>query len=305
MTNLITNTRAPRRSAERVILLLWTLALLGDFQRSYGRPPSTQGNPDAQGAVVLHTYDTSLATEVANAIPVEAERLWPLLPAEYDLIPAAAVGLGEWDQGVVAIVNFQGLDATIDHRRPRRDPSTRIYVTILVAPPAAASTAGVDVSGALHFYTLAAYSDDSAFAGSLRVADLPIEFVPRLTFDRQIDELSGVGELTVAVPSRQSPFRSVNTAFGYAPSSAIDAVFWHHGTKGTAILHFFNEPALRGDAISLVFTPPGGAWGDLLSGGGFGPGPTDPETGFNSVIAPALNFLYPQGSRGRLLLIRD
>lgn len=306
MADLITSRRTPFLLSARFALLLGALAILGcGFRQAFGDTPQGTGNEDHDDVVLLHTYDTSLASEVANAIPVSAARLLPLLPDEYDLIPAAAFGIGGADEGIVVIVNFQGWDPTIDHRGPLKDPSIRIYVTILVGEPPAAAGAGVGAAGALHFYTLAVYTDDGPYAASLRVADLPVEFVPAMIFDRRIDDLSGVGELTVAVPSRVSPFFSVNSALGYAPSGAVDAVFWHNGTRGTAILHFINEPALQGDAISLVYTPPGSAWSELITGGGFGPGPPDPETGFESVIAPSLNFLYPRGSRGRLLLLSN
>jgi hypothetical protein len=263
---------------------------------------SAQGK--RQNVEFLHSYDTSFATEIANAIPVSADNLLPLLPSEYELIPAATFGIGGLDEGIVVIVNFQGMDPSIDRRPRRRNPSTRTYVTILVAAPAAAEVAGVDAPGSLHFYTLASYTDDAEYAANLRVADWPIEFVPRIAFGREIDDTTEVGQVLVEVPSRNSPFYSFNEAFGHAPAGNVDAVFWFNGKKGTALLHFINEPARQGDALSLVFTPPGSRWNELLAGGGFGPGPTDPETGFESVVAPSLNFLYPEGSRGRILLLK-
>jgi hypothetical protein len=61
----------------------------------------------------------------------------------------------------------------------------------------------------------------------------------------------------------------------------------------------------QGQAQSLIYAEPGSPLNVLLEGGGFGPGPMDPATGYESVITPSLNLLDPQGSHGRLLLIED
>ena len=49
---------------------------------------------------VIHTYPTESATEVVNTIPVSAANLVPHLPDGYEFVPAAALGLGDWDQGL-------------------------------------------------------------------------------------------------------------------------------------------------------------------------------------------------------------
>src|SRR5262249_55867313 len=59
----------------------------------------------------------------------------------------------------------------------------------------------------------------------------------------------------------------------------------------------------QGQAVSQIYTQPGSKWNNLLSGGGLGPGTPDPVTGYDSIVTPSLNFRYPQGSSGRLLLI--
>jgi hypothetical protein len=218
-------------------------------------------------------------------------------------VPAAALGLGGWDQGIVVIVNFQATNGTIDGQKSRQRSSTVIDVGVLVAEPAAAELADADIPGALHFYGLAFYTDDARYAASLRSADLPVEFVPRISHVRQIDD-AGEGTLLVGVPSKDSPFYSLNTAMGYAPAGTLNAVFWYEGKSGTAVLHFQNEGIEQGQAQSLIFTEPESPLNLLLAGGGFGPGPTDPETGYESVTTPSLNLLYPQGVLGRLLLIR-
>jgi hypothetical protein len=128
--------------------------------------------------------------------------------------------------------------------------------------------------------------------------------VPKIEHERQIDE-TGVGTLAVGVPSKHSPFYSLNTAFGHEPAGPLDGVFWYEGKNGTAAIHFQHDVHEEGQAQSLIFTPPGSPLNVLLEGGGFGPGPTDPETGYESVITPSINILYPVGARGRLLLIED
>ena len=204
----------------------------------------------------------------------------------------------------MAIVNFQGANGAVDGRKSHQSFRTVIDIGILVAEPTAAEMAGLDIPGAFHLYSVAFYTDDAEYAASLRVADMPIEFVPQLTHDRQINT-DGEGTLFIEVPSKTSPFYSHNTAFGHSPAESLNAVFWYEGKKGTAALHFQHETHEEGQAQSLVFTPPGSPLNGLLDGGGFGPGPTDPETGYESVITPSLNILYPQGALGRLLLIED
>lgn len=302
MTGLITNRRTACVPAARMALLVVALAILCDFNQTSGTPPPAKGRGNKRDAVVLHTYGTGFATELANTIPVNAAKLHSLLPAGYELVPAAAFGLGGWDEGIVVIVNFQGTNNTVDRRKFRKVSSTRIDLAILVAEPAEAELAGADIPGAFHFYSLAFYTDDPEFAESLRGADMPIEFVPQITHERRIDA-AGEGTLTVGVPSKHSPFYSLNTALGYAPAGPLDAVFWYEGKKGTVVLHYQLETTEWGQAQSLIFTEPASPLNVLLEGGGFGPGPTDPENGYESVIAPSLNLLYPQGSRGRLLLI--
>jgi hypothetical protein len=92
-------------------------------------------------ATVLHTFQTSFAAEVANTIPVSADKLLPLLPDEYELVPAAALGLGGSDQGIVAIANFRGDNPRVDHRTPRQDRQVAIDVLIRGCPGHTGSSA--------------------------------------------------------------------------------------------------------------------------------------------------------------------
>jgi hypothetical protein len=69
------------------------------------------------------------------------------------------------------------------------------------------------------------------------------------------------------------------------------------------VLHFHDEPFQQGQAQSQIYTQPGSKWDNLLSGGGLGPGTTDPVTGYHSIVTPSLNFHYGQGTSGRLMLI--
>jgi hypothetical protein len=161
----------------------------------------------------------------------------------------------------------------------------------------------VNLPGAFHFYTLAIYTDDSHYADSLEDW-MPIEFVKSTTYDRQFDDATGVGTLAVNVPDHDSPLHSISDAFGYQlQSGALDAVFWHQGNRGTSVLHFHDEPFLRGQALSQVYARPAGWLGSLLLGGGIGPCPAD-AAGNACVQAPSQNLRYPAGSRGQLSLIK-
>lgn len=251
---------------------------------------------------VLHTYQTGFATEVAHTTPVPATTLTPLLPEGYVLAPAALQGLGGWDEGVVVIFNFHGSENSIDYRRSRNRTSTRIDLLVWVMEPAAAKLIGADNPGAFHFYSLAYYTDDVEFAASLRSAGMPVEFVPQTTYERDMD-LTGVGTVAVNAPSRWTPFYSTTTAFGHAPAGPLNGIFWHESKRGTASLQFQTDVTEQGQAQSLIFTEPGNPLHQLLQGGSFGPGPTDPTTGYESVLTPSLNLFYPQGSVGRLMLI--
>ena len=143
-----------------------------------GSVPARAGHA---GVSTLHTYAHSLGHEIDNAIAVDAVTLASLLPAGHVALPASALGLGGADEGIVAIINFEGLDPVIDNRPPRKENRVAIDVGILVAEPAQAAAAGLSFPGAFHFYTLAMYSNDAPYFASLRSADMPIEFVPKLT----------------------------------------------------------------------------------------------------------------------------
>jgi hypothetical protein len=251
----------------------------------------------------LHTYRVTTAWEMAQTIPVRAATLRPLLPDGYALLPADALGLGGADQGIVVIVNFQGRDPVIDQRPPARHDRIAIDVGIVVAAPATAAAAGLDVPGAFHFYTLAMYSDDAPYAASLRAAGMPMTLLPQITYDRQIDDASGVGTLTVRVPDRRAPFHSRTEAVGYQPVAAFDAIFWHAARQGVLALQFHLDPVRQGQALSQLSAAPESRWGRLLLDGGLGPCPADPASGDGCVRTPALNLRYDQGDIGRLFRI--
>jgi hypothetical protein len=263
---------------------------------------AANASPPQAKVRTLHTYQTGFATEVAHTTPVPAANLTPLLPEGYVLAPAALLGLGGWDEGVVVIFNFHGSENSIDNRRLRNRASTRIDLLVWVMEPAAAKLIGADNPGAFHFYSLAYYTDDVEFAASLRSAGMPVEFVPQTTYERDMD-LTGAGTVAVNVPSRWTPFYSSTTAFGHVPAGPLNGIFWHESKRGTAALQFQIDVTEQGQAQSLIFTEPGNPLNWLLEGGSFGPGPTDPTTGYESVITPSLNLFYPLGSVGRLWLI--
>jgi hypothetical protein len=161
----------------------------------------------------------------------------------------------------------------------------------------------VNFPGAFHFYTLAIYTEDPQYADSLQ-GWMPVEFVKSITYVRQVDDATGFGTLAVSVPDRDSPFHSFSNAFGYQlQGGALDAVFWRQGKRGTSVLHFHDEPFLRGQAVSQVYARSSSWLGSLLLGGGIGPCP--PDTAGNACLqAPALNLRYPAGSRGQLSLVQ-
>jgi hypothetical protein len=253
---------------------------------------------------LLHTYGSSLGHEVTSIIAVSMSKLLPLVPAGYTIAPAASVGFGGPDQGLVVIVNFQGFDPTLDGRERLRRSQVAIDVGILVVEPAAAAQAGLAIPGAFHFYTRAIYTNDGLYAASLFLAGMPVELVPRIAYRRDMDA-TGVGDLAVDVPVRHSPFQTLGTGFGYAPvPGALDGVFWHDNRRSTAALHFHDVPFQQGTALTSVYTKPGSPLDTLLDGGGLGPCAPHPETGYRCVLAPALNLRYDEGTEGRLLLIR-
>ncbi|SEF78177.1 hypothetical protein SAMN05216334_10941 [Nitrosomonas ureae] len=254
---------------------------------------------------LVHTYGNSLGQEVVNIIAVSASRLLPLLPAGYNLIPAASVGFGGPDQGIVVIANFRGIDPTVDQRKPLNQNQVAVDVAILVSQPEEAAQAEVDIPGAFHVYTLAIYTNDARYAASLYRADIPVEFVNKIDYQRNMNDVTGVGDLIVNIPSKDSPFHTLSSGLGYAPvPGAFNAVFWHDGEKGKAVLHFLDQPFQQGTAISHIYTQPASRWDNLFEGGGLGTCDPHPETEYRCVIVPALNLRYDEGTVGKLQLIR-
>lgn len=264
--------------------------------------PVEAARPDVS---VLHTYATANAWEVSSAIAVNATSLLPLLPSGYQLVPASALGVGSGTQGVVGIVNFQGRGSTIDGRPSGDGTLVAIDVGILVVEPAEAALVGANVPGALHLYTLAIYANDARYVASLQSSGLPVEHVKEIGYDRQFDDTTGFGTLTVKVPNHRAPFRSVLNGLGYQlQSGALNGVFWYRDHQKTAALHFQDQPFLQGQAFGQVYLPTDSDLGRLVLGGGFGPCPPGPGPRVGCVTAPALNFRYPQGTHGTLSLIR-
>jgi hypothetical protein len=264
-----------------------------------------QGTAARADAKVLHTYGSSLGQEVVNVIAVDESKLLPLLPAGYNIVPAESVGFGGPDQGIVAIANFRGVDPVVDNSKPLKQDQIAIDVAILVEEPGDAVQAGVSIPGAHHLYTLGIYTNDARYAASLRSAEIPVEFVNKISYQRDMNDASGVGDLIVSVPSKKSPFHTFSSGQGYVPvPGAFNAVFWHDGKKGSAALHFLDQPFRQGTAISRIYTQPSSTWDNLFDGGGLGPCDPHPETGYKCVIAPALNLRYDEGTVGKLQLIK-
>ncbi|GGQ96008.1 hypothetical protein [Streptomyces aurantiogriseus] len=308
---------APRRRLLRLgALVLGGVALLaavpasattgrtenGSSSCRAGADPTVTTRATTPGAEVLHTYRMSFATEMANAIRVNKAKLLPLLPEGYEPVSASDVGVGGENDGVFVIVNVCNENFSIDGTVSQ--PTSLVNIpSILVREPADAAAAGLNIPGAFHIYPLDIYINDQAYVDSLRSADMPVQLIPDITHDRRIDD-TGVGELTVRVPARKNPFASFNEGLGFSSTGRVDVVVWYEGDKGTAALTFQFDLAQEGPARSEVFTEPGTKLNHILTGGGLGPGPTDPDTGFESIRTPSLSFQYPQGGSGSLILIK-
>lgn len=263
------------------------------------------GTPAYAEVDVLHTYTVSRGHEVDNLIAVNASKLKRFLPAGYTLVPASELGVGNANQGIVTIVNFEGLDPAVDDRPPAAENRAAIDVAILVTEPSQAAEAGVAFPGAFHFYTLAMYSNDAPYVASLRRTDMPITFDPKLIYQRTIDDVSGVGDLVVNVSAPRSSFKTVSNALGFGTQQGpLHAIFWYDGQQGKTALHFEVPVFRQGDASGQVFMQPGSTLAFLLEGGGTGPCPPDPETGYLCVNAPSISFSFDAGDTGRLLLFR-
>src|ERR1700730_4667881 len=171
---------------------------------------------DRANAQVLHTYGNSLGHEVVSVITVSASKLRPLVPPEYTILPASNLMFGSPDQGIVTIANFQGINPTVDQRPSSRQPQVAIDVGILVVEPVEAATAGVNIPGAFHLYALTIFTNDAQYAASLRTGDMPVEFVDRIGYQREMDDATGIGDLIVSVPAQHPILYSINTGQGYA-----------------------------------------------------------------------------------------
>lgn len=251
----------------------------------------------------LHTYDSSLGHEVTNVIAVTLSRLTPMLPTGYAAVPASLLGFGGTDQGLVVIANVRGFNPAVDGKKSSKHDQIDIDVAIVVFEPAGAAEAGVSIPGAFHLYALAIYTDDARYAETLRKADMPVRFVNKITYERSMNDTTGIGELIVNVPSKSNPLKTVNSGQGYAPApGAFNVVFWHDDGHEKAILHFRNEPFRQGVAVSHIYTHPESEWQMLFDGGGLGACPPDPETGYHCIVAPSINWRYDEGWIGTLLV---
>ena len=65
----------------------------------------------------------------------------------------------------------------------------------------------------------------------------------------ELADAAGEGTITVGVPSKHSPFSSLNTATGLAPDEPLNGVFWYEGKQGTVVLHFQIEATERGPEL--------------------------------------------------------
>jgi hypothetical protein len=270
-----------------------------------GQTPVGAGQPRADSPTrrvqVLHSYQTATAWEIATLVPVDLTKVTPLLPDGFQPVPASAVGVGTAAQGVVVLAQYQGIDGQVDSSTPRT--LTAIDEAILIAPPADAALAGVDIPGAFHFYAIHIFTDDAPYAATLHEAGMPVSIVPNIAYDRQIDDASGMGSLGVALNSDHSSLQTLSTASGYQPAGTLVVVFWFKSDQGEGVLDLQHADYKQGPATSRVYPEAGSQLDSLLAGGGLGDCGSDPVTGDPCILAPALDLRYPIGSRGKLILI--
>lgn len=258
--------------------------------------------PAGDGVRLLHTYATRDAMEVVSGIVLDASKLAVFLPAGYTVRPASELGFGGSNEGIVVMAQFRGEDPEIDGRLYGKEHQTAIDVGIVIKEPDYAAVAEVDIPGALHIYTLTIYTDDARYADSLHVAGMPVKHIQDITYDRQMNDATGIGPLSVSVRPEKPLLEAANLGLDkYKPvAGALDGVFWYKGQKGTAVLHFHDKPFKQGVASSQISARPGSLLASLISGETC---PSDPQTSYPCVVTPALNFRYRKGSSGRLLLI--
>jgi hypothetical protein len=263
------------------------------------------GHTEGQAnATILHSYRSEQGQEVINIIPVEQEKLYSLLPQGYQIVPAASLGFGGADQGIVAITNFRGFGSTVDGKETNLT-QVSISVSIVIAEPSDAAKVGLDIPGAPHVYTLQIYTNDAQYAASLQSGGMPVEFVEDIEYERNMDDASGVGNLFVNVPANDSPLMTLSSGQGYFPvPGALNGVFWaDREDKDKVALHFLDEPFRQGNAIGQILTQSQTRWNTLFDGGGLGSCPTVPEPGYDCIIAPSLNLRFDGGTRGELILV--
>lgn len=89
-------------------------------------------------------------------------------------------------------------------------------------------------------------------------------------YRRAMDDATGVGDMSVVVPSNYSPFAIVDHGSGYfLQSDGLNAVFWFDSRHGKMALHFFDVPFRFGNAFGQIYTQPnshGGAAGRRWDG---------------------------------------
>jgi hypothetical protein len=266
--------------------------------------PVTAATAAVPGVKVVHTVQVTPGRELTNAVAVDNSKLLPLLPPGYNLVPASALGLGGNTQGLVAIVNFTNTGLNLDGKPTGQPNTVAVDVGILIAPPPAANAGGLNIPNAFHLYTLDIFTNDPAYKDALLSGGIPAKFFNDITAQSTLDDATGLGDLAVNVPGKRPLLNTVNTGLGHAAVPfPLDAIFWHEGARGSSALHFHNDPLRQGQGIGKVYTQPPSMLQGLLDGGGLGPCPPDAATGNHCVVAPALNFRYPNGGVGELLLI--
>ena len=125
----------------------------------------------------------------------------------------------------------------------------------MVAEPPETASAGLSAPGAFHLYALGIYTNNLVFEGVLSLTGLPVEYVPAIRYQRDMDDAAGVGDVLVEVPGKDSPFKTVNTGFSYAPmTGTLNAVFWYNCRNGKTALHYHNTPYRIGNASSQIYT---------------------------------------------------
>jgi len=282
--------------------LLLGLVLLTAIEAT--SPNAEHGNKKLNIKEVVHKYSNTNSMEFINFIAVDMSKVRHLVPDEYILAPASSLGVGRDDQAIFGIASFQGFHPSVDGRRTKVEKQIAIDIGVVIQEPSEASELGLSFPGAFQGYVFQIFTNDKVYADSLHRSDIPVQFNSHITYQREMDDETGVGNLEVVLSALAASLKFSDVGTGYAPANGLQAVFWHNGPNRKSVLHFQDDLIKEGNAYSQVYVRSDGPWANIVEGGGQGSCSSDPVSGFICVQAPSLNLRYPTGTKGELLIIK-